>query len=133
MDEVKGDRFDTAWADQPAELSHSLDGRSLATPNPGSPTAVHRKSKPSDLGMVGAIKFDFSTENVVYLRLSEALETGKTVRAVVSRKRSGRPSRSPWTPPGCGARRFTSARSASGPMIRSRSPFSPAGWAAAAG
>ena len=45
---------------------------------PRQPTAVHRKSKPSDLGMIGAYQFDYSTENVVYLRFSEALETGRT-------------------------------------------------------
>ena len=77
MDEVVGARLDTAWADQPASYRVcSKDDRRYDQPR--QPIAVHRKSKPSDLGMIGAFKFAYSTENVVYLRFSEALETGRT-------------------------------------------------------
>ncbi|MGC8640107.1 MAG: glycoside hydrolase family 9 protein [Isosphaeraceae bacterium] len=77
MDEVTGDRFDTSWADRPA--SYRIQSRDDARfVEPRQPTAVYRKSKPSDLAMVGAMKFDYPTENVVYLRLPVALATGKT-------------------------------------------------------
>lgn len=76
MDEVTGDRFDTAWADRPESYRiHSADDARFAEPR--QPTAVYRKSKPSDLAMIGAMKFDYSTENVVYLRFSKALETSR--------------------------------------------------------
>ena len=69
MDEVVGERLDTAWADQPASYRvRSQDDRQYDQPR--QPIAVHRKSKPSDLGMIGAFKFACSTENVVYPRFS---------------------------------------------------------------
>ena len=60
MDEVVGERLDTAWADQPASYRvRSQDDRQYDQPR--QPIAVHRKSKPSDLGMIGAFKFACST------------------------------------------------------------------------
>ena len=79
MDEVTGDRFDAAWADRPASYRiQSRDDARFAEPK--QPTAVYRKSKPSDLAMIGAMKFDFPTEAVVYLRLPVAVATGKTYK-----------------------------------------------------
>jgi hypothetical protein len=35
-----------------------VHGRPAASAEPRQPIAVHHKSKPSDLGMIGAFKFD---------------------------------------------------------------------------
>ena len=88
MDTVIGDKLDTAWADQPASYGiGSPDDPRYRTPQP--PASVHRKTKPSDLAMVGPYKFDSPTESVVYLTLAVPLEVGKTY--VVSFKNSKLP------------------------------------------
>ena len=76
MDEIVGEKLDAAWADRPASYS-------VTSPNdsrydaPQQPKAVYRKSKPSDLGMIGPYQFDSPTENVIYLQLPAPLEVGK--------------------------------------------------------
>ena len=77
MDEVIGERLDTAWADRPASYEvASEDDPDYGTPR--KPAAVYRKSKPSDLGMIGPYKFDSPTENVIYLKLPAPLGVGKS-------------------------------------------------------
>ena len=77
MDEVVGEPFNGSWGDS----CESYRISSTTDPNyeqPCKPVAVNRKSKPSDLGMIGAFKFAAATENVVYLRLPRPLTVGKT-------------------------------------------------------
>lgn len=75
MDEVIGENFNTAWADQPTNylVSSSQDPHYLT---PQKPVTVHRKSKPSDLAMIGIYKFASPTEHVVYLNLPWPLAMG---------------------------------------------------------
>jgi endoglucanase len=75
MDEVVGKALDTAWADDPG--SYRIE--SASDPHyqsPQMPKLVHRKSKPSDLGMVGPYQFEAATESVIYLKLPAPLEAG---------------------------------------------------------
>jgi len=77
MDEVVGEPFNGSWGDSRESFRIS----STTDPNyeqPRTPVAVNRKSKPADLGMIGAFKFAAATENVVYLRLPRPLTAGKT-------------------------------------------------------
>jgi endoglucanase len=76
MDRVVGERLDAAWADRPASyrVASADDHHYTATREPA---AVYRKSKPSDLAMVGVYKFEATTESVVYLKLPEPLAAGK--------------------------------------------------------
>jgi endoglucanase len=76
MDEVLGERFDTAWADQPANYLVT-SGQDAHYSTPQRPTTVYRKSKPSDLGMIGIYRFDSPTEHVVYLKLPMPLADRK--------------------------------------------------------
>ena len=77
MDEVVGEKLDTAWVDLCASYRvASRDDARFASPR--APAAVHRKTKPSDLGMVGAYKFEAPTESVIYLKLPDPLEVGKS-------------------------------------------------------
>ncbi len=77
MDVVVGDRFDTKWADQRNSYSViSTNDPNYATPQ--KPKTVYRKSKPSDLAMIGQYKFDSPTENVVYLEMPTPLTSGKS-------------------------------------------------------
>ena len=88
MDEVVGEPFNGSWGDSRESFRLS----STTDPNyeqPRKPVAVNRKSKPADLGMIGAFKFAAATENVVYLRLPRPLTVGKTY--VVSFLDSGLP------------------------------------------
>jgi endoglucanase len=75
MDQLVGQRLDTAWADRPASytLQSAGDPRYLT---PQNAQAVYRKSKPSDLAMTGAYQFAAPTENVVYLKLPAPLAAG---------------------------------------------------------
>jgi endoglucanase len=77
LDEVIGDRLDTAWADRPAsyEVTSADDPRFKEAQRPA---AVHRKTKPSDLAMIGPYKFDSPTESIVYLKMAAPLEAGKS-------------------------------------------------------
>jgi len=76
MDKVIGERFDTKWADQIGSYTvSSADDTRYAKGQ--SPSAIYRKSKPSDLAMIGVYTFDSPTENVIYLKLAESLEIGK--------------------------------------------------------
>ncbi len=91
MDQCFGERFDPAWADSVASyLVSSIDDPRYHVPLP--PKAVFRKSKPGDLGMVGQFKFDYSTENMVYLELPIGFEMGKTY--IVTFRGSRLPARS---------------------------------------
>ena len=76
MDRVVGERLDVAWADRPASyrVASADDHHYTATREPA---AVYRKTKPSDLAMVGVYKFEATTESVVYLKLPEPLAAGK--------------------------------------------------------
>lgn len=77
MDQVSGERFDPIWADNVASyLVSSVDDPHYRIPQ--APQSVFRKSKPSDLGMIGQFKFDYTTENRVYLVLPVAFEPGKS-------------------------------------------------------
>jgi endoglucanase len=76
MDEVIGERFDTAWADKPASYAITSDNDTRYS-STQQPAAVYRKSKPSDLAMIGVYKFDSPTENYLYLKLPAPLEVGK--------------------------------------------------------
>ncbi|MFP4056765.1 MAG: glycoside hydrolase family 9 protein [Candidatus Brocadiia bacterium] len=72
-----GPRLDTAWADRPASY------RLVSTDDPRyadglRPTAVHRKSKPSDLARVGPWQFRAPMLHVIYLRLPQPLAEGKS-------------------------------------------------------
>lgn len=81
MDSVVGEKFDTDWADR----TTSYAVRSVDDPDYSSaetPRAVHRKSKPSDLGMIGIYQFDCSTENAIFLRLPRPLIMGKTYQVL---------------------------------------------------
>jgi endoglucanase len=73
MDEVVGQKLDTGWADDPASYSIKSE-HDPHYQSPQMPKSVHRKSKPSDLGMVGPYQFEAPTENVVYLKLPVPLE-----------------------------------------------------------
>ncbi len=77
MDEVVGEKLDKARADLCASyrVGSSDDARFASAREP---TAVYRKTKPADLGMVGVYKFEAPTESVIFLRLPEPLLTGKT-------------------------------------------------------
>ncbi len=77
MDAVVGERFDTKWADFPASFTIT-SGDDARYGKGQQPTAVYRKSKPADLAMIGVYTFDSPTENVVYLKLAEPLEAGKS-------------------------------------------------------
>ena len=75
LDTVLGERLDAAWADSAGSyLLKSKDDPSYTSGQP--PRAVHRKTKPSDLAMVGPYQFDSPTETVVYLQLPSRLKPG---------------------------------------------------------
>ena len=78
-DRYVGDKLDARWAGAPASYRlTSPDDPAYA--EPVTPTAVHRKTKPTDLGRVGprhAWQFDSPTESVVYLRLPARLTAGR--------------------------------------------------------
>ncbi|MBP7936279.1 MAG: hypothetical protein KA354_16685, partial [Phycisphaerae bacterium] len=77
MDLVIGDKLDPAWADQAASYGiTSPDDSRYRTPQ--KPACVYRKTKPSDLAMIGPYQFDSPTESVIYLKLAAALQVGKT-------------------------------------------------------
>jgi len=71
-----GPKLDTAWADRP-------DSYRVSSPddphyrNPVTPTAVHRKSKPTDFARVDAWRMEAPMEHVLYLRLPKPLVAGK--------------------------------------------------------
>jgi endoglucanase len=76
LDRVVGEKLDTAWADLPASYLVSSDDDSEYA-SPRQPAAVYRKSRPSDLGMVGPYVFDAPAEHILYLRLPVPLTVGK--------------------------------------------------------
>jgi len=88
MDELVGEPFNGSWGDsrESFQISSTTDPK---YEQPRKPVAVNRKSKPADLGMIGAFKFAAATENVVYLKLPSPLTAGKTY--VVSFLHSGLP------------------------------------------
>jgi len=71
-----GPKLDTAWADRPDSYRVS----SPDDPNyrqPVAPTAVHRKSKPTDFARVDAWRMEAPMEHVLYLRLPKPLTVAK--------------------------------------------------------
>ena len=81
MDAVLGKKLDTAWADDPANYRI----KSATDPHYRTarvPLAVHRKSKPADLGMVGPYKFESPTLDIVYLKVPEPLQEGSDYAVV---------------------------------------------------
>jgi endoglucanase len=83
MDEVVGKKLDTAWADD--RSSYRIKSKTDSHyQTPEMPVWVHRKSKPADLGMVGAYQFESPTRDVVYLKLPAALQTGMDYTVIFS-------------------------------------------------
>lgn len=76
MDAVVGERFNTEWADQPVNYTVT-SGQDPHYSTPRKPVAVYRKSKASDLAMIGIYKFDSPTEHIVYLKLPTPLMARK--------------------------------------------------------
>ena len=76
MDELVGEPLDTAWADRASSYQiASPDDPNYAVPQ--RPEAVFRKTKPSDLGMIGPYKFAATTESIIYLKFATPLAAGK--------------------------------------------------------
>jgi endoglucanase len=77
LDGYSGQPLDTAWADQPKSylLSSKTDPDYQLALNP---TAVHRKSKPTNMAMVGDWQFKWPLQHTIYLDFANPLEVGKT-------------------------------------------------------
>jgi endoglucanase len=76
-DQVTGARLDTAWADH--TTSYRITSSNDSSYRSGiTPTAVFRKSKPTDMARIGQWKFDFPIAHTLYLKLPSALKPGKT-------------------------------------------------------
>jgi endoglucanase len=81
-----GPTLDTAWADRP-------DSYRISSPDdpafhePTRPTAVHRKSKPTDFARVDAWRMEAPMEHVLYLRLPKPLTVGKRYAITFSGQR----------------------------------------------
>ena len=74
-DSLVGEPLNTEWADRPGSyrLTSPDDARyALGV----TPLAVHRKSRPSDLGRTGPWQFCVPMEHVLYLKLPEPLAAG---------------------------------------------------------
>jgi endoglucanase len=77
FDQVVGARLDPQWADQ--QTSYKITSSTDSSYSSGiTPTAVFRKSKPTNMARTGAWKFDFPVAHTVYLKLPSALKPGKT-------------------------------------------------------
>ena len=74
-DALKGQKLDTSLADRPGSyaLRSTNDSSYL---KPVIPSAVYRKTRPTDLGWVGT-SFEAPLEHVLYLKLPRTLKTGK--------------------------------------------------------
>ena len=79
LDVLEGEKFDTAWADRAASYRiTSADDPAYA--DSIIPTAVHRKSRPTDLAATRPWYHEFPTENMLYLELPRPLTIGKTYK-----------------------------------------------------
>jgi endoglucanase len=78
-EKYEGDRLPEAAVDDIETYRISSDD-DPAYASPVHPKAVGRKTKPSDIGWLDPGKWDAPTETVVYLRLAEPLEVGKSYR-----------------------------------------------------
>lgn len=77
FDRYTGKRLDPDWADQP--ISYSIvSATDAAYETPAQPTAVYRKSKPTDMARTGPWEFDWPLSHVLYLQLPQALTPGQT-------------------------------------------------------
>jgi endoglucanase len=77
FDRLTGDSIDTAWADKPA--SYTITSRDDPRYAQGiSPLQVHRKTKPTDMAQTGPWQFDWPLRHILYLRLPQPLQEGKT-------------------------------------------------------
>ncbi len=77
FDKMTGAQLDTQWADR--QTSYRISSREDRTYGTGSaPTAVFRKSKPTNMARVGSWEFEFSVAHVMYLQLPKALNPGQT-------------------------------------------------------
>lgn len=77
FDQFVSSTFDPQWADRITSyrITSPDDSTFSSTLNP---TAVYRKSKPTDMARVGQWKFEFPMAHVMYLKLPSALKAGKT-------------------------------------------------------
>ncbi|MBD1856806.1 MULTISPECIES: glycoside hydrolase family 9 protein [Leptolyngbya] len=69
--------FDSQWADRMTSYRITSQEDSTYSANLN-PTAVYRKSKPTDMARVGQWKFEFPMLHTMYLKLPSALKAGKT-------------------------------------------------------
>ncbi|MBT7304608.1 MAG: hypothetical protein HN849_34075 [Victivallales bacterium] len=72
-----GDKLDGKWLDTPGSYALTADGKTVV------PTAVHRKTSPSDMGRTGPIhpwQYRCATESTVFLRLPNPLVAGRQYR-----------------------------------------------------
>jgi endoglucanase len=77
FDRLEGLPLDTAWADTPANYTlSSKDDPAFATGL--KPSAVHRKSRPTDMAQTGGWAFQWPMLHVLYLELPSPLTAGKT-------------------------------------------------------
>ncbi|NDJ16069.1 glycoside hydrolase family 9 protein [Myxacorys almedinensis] len=77
FDQVVGERLDPQWADRQTSYQISSSNDSGYSSDK-TPTAVFRKSKPTNMARIGSWKFDFPIAHTVYLKLPSALQPGKT-------------------------------------------------------
>ena len=136
MDKVISDPLQVEAAANP-ESYRILSNDDPAYSNAVHPAAVYRKSKPSDLAMVGIYQFEAPVEHVIYLRLSPPLTEGKQYRiefdASLLTSGTALPEQDfAYVPTELRAKPCMRAIWAFVQTMPSRWRFSPAGWATAA-
>lgn len=86
FDRLIGKPLDTEWADKPESyrLSSPDDSDYRAET---APTAVHRKSRPSNLAQIDVFDFEAQMEHLLYLKLPKPLKAGKRYRLTFAGER----------------------------------------------
>lgn len=79
LDILIGEKFNTEWADR-TESYQITSADDPAYADSVTPTAVHRKSKPTDLAVTRPWYHEFPTENMIYLELPRPLTVGRTYK-----------------------------------------------------
>jgi len=76
-DRVVGDKLDLAWADAPTSYGIRCPDDPNYAGDGTAPTAVRRKSKPSDFARVGPWQMEAPIEHHIFLRLPKPLVVGR--------------------------------------------------------